>query len=148
MAIRPSPTPPLRTQEPPDFCVWSAIRDLSFDDRNSINASYCLRVLEYAVNLTSLSVVLLGNLNPAERPSFSHKEVVKADNLESLPLQTLSLQRNASRIRHDEEATRIGFEYLVERSRCHLQSLSLTNMFPSADELEQFLKLRNVDQLE
>ncbi|KAG5339384.1 hypothetical protein C0989_004454 [Termitomyces sp. Mn162] len=133
---------------------WKDARVLRI--RPTMSAKDCLDVLRECNNLQAISVTLNYDL------SLPIKRTILVTRLESLcisitgrlsqnfldaiicpKLHTLTMERDAMTI-HWAEASRVtpvGFENLVKRSRCPLQSLSLVNIFPSELELKEFLKL-------
>ncbi|KAG5342184.1 hypothetical protein C0989_004921 [Termitomyces sp. Mn162] len=134
------------------------IHDL--DIHSKISAADCLIVIEGCENLRTLSVVLGWDVkHPLNQPHHMQRlgslcistTIQLSENfLNSIrcpALRTLSLKRDSLTIGPDEGPQSIGFKGLIERSGCHLYSLSLSNMFATDEELTGLLKSRNMDQL-
>ncbi|KNZ79188.1 hypothetical protein J132_11184 [Termitomyces sp. J132] len=134
-----------------------------------ISTKRCLIILKCCYNLESLSVILRpdepGNLDDS---ALETQPRVYANKLNTLHISTifqlpeeflnaiycpillsLTLERDASTIDLTSETSKnYGFRGLVQQSGCYLESLVLSNMFPKADELNEFFELRYTDQLQ
>ncbi|KNZ79174.1 hypothetical protein J132_11168 [Termitomyces sp. J132] len=134
-----------------------------------ISTKRCLIILKCCYSLESLSVILRpddpGNL---EDSALEIQPRVYANKLNTLHISTiiqlpeeflnaiycprllsLTMERDASTIDLTSETSKnYGFRGLVQQSGCYLESLVLSNMFPKADELKEFLELRYTNQLQ